>query len=227
MMAMKCHIDFDAMSRCCIDVNVIQTHDGYKMSHWLWCNVKMLHWCYCDTDTWWLWNVTLTSMQCHAFALTWMWCINIKCKLENLCGYPRWSYGINCFSNYDPKPVLEWHNDSAASLIYHCINPFTPEFLKWAHPSLSLNTSIVTNRGLVKSVMEWQKCRSWWDSSLWALLSASTLFANIMKTCLFKYIENFISKNWKFSDKKLRYFSYFCSKHRLWVLFRTASPRQF
>ena len=27
----------------------------------------------------------------------------------------------------------------------------------------------------------------------------------------------------KFSDKKLWYFSYFCSKHRLWVLFRTAS----
>ena len=24
---------------------------------------------------------------------------------------------------------------------------------------------------------------------------------NIMKTCLFKYIENFITKNWKFSDK--------------------------
>ena len=28
----------------------------------------------------------------------------------------------------------------------------------------------------------------------------------ITKTRLFKYIENFISKNWKFSDKKLRYF---------------------
>ena len=49
----------------------------------------------------------------------------------------------------------------------------------------------------------------------------------ITKTRLFKYIENFISKNWKFSDKKLRYFSYFCTKHRLWVLVRTASPRRF
>ena len=39
----------------------------------------------------------------------------------------------------------------------------------------------------------------------------------ITKTRLFKYIENFISKNWKFSNKKLWYFSYFCSKHRLWV----------
>ena len=39
----------------------------------------------------------------------------------------------------------------------------------------------------------------------------------IKKTHLFKYIENFTSKNRKFSDKKL-YFSYFCSKHRLYLL---------
>ena len=38
----------------------------------------------------------------------------------------------------------------------------------------------------------------------------------ITKTRLFKCIENFTSKNWKFSAKKLRYFLYFCSKHRLW-----------
>ena len=44
----------------------------------------------------------------------------------------------------------------------------------------------------------------------------------ITKTRLFKYIENFTSKNIKFSDKKIGYFSYFCSKHRLWVLVRTA-----
>ena len=34
-------------------------------------------------------------------------------------------------------------------------------------------------------------------------------------------------KNWKITDKKLWYFSYFCLKHRLWVLVRTASPRRF
>ena len=49
----------------------------------------------------------------------------------------------------------------------------------------------------------------------------------ITKTRLFKYIENFTSKNIKFSDKKIGYFSYFCSKHRLWVLVRTASARRF
>ena len=49
----------------------------------------------------------------------------------------------------------------------------------------------------------------------------------ITKTCLFKYIENFTSKTWKFSDEKLWYFSYFFSKHRLWVLVRTALTRRF
>ena len=39
---------------------------------------------------------------------------------------------------------------------------------------------------------------------------------NITKTRLFKYIENFTSKIWKFSEKKLGYFSNFCSKHTLW-----------
>ena len=49
----------------------------------------------------------------------------------------------------------------------------------------------------------------------------------ITKTRLFKYIENLTSKNWKFSDKKLWYFSYCGSKYRLWVLVRTASARRF
>ena len=61
------------------------------------------------------------------------------------------------------------------------------------------------------------------------------------KTCLFKYTENFTlrkhtysntlkilpPKKWKFSDKRFWYFSYFCSKHRLWVFVRTASARRF
>ena len=49
----------------------------------------------------------------------------------------------------------------------------------------------------------------------------------ITKTRLFKCIENFISENWKFSDKNSDIFSHFCSKHRLWVLVRTASARRF
>ena len=51
---------------------------------------------------------------------------------------------------------------------------------------------------------------------------------HITKTRLFKYIEKFTNKNWKFSDKKnSNMFSHFCSKHRLWVPIRTSSPRRF
>ena len=49
----------------------------------------------------------------------------------------------------------------------------------------------------------------------------------ITKTCLFKYIENFTIRKGKFSDKKFWFFSFFCSKHRSWVLVRIASTRQF
>ena len=50
----------------------------------------------------------------------------------------------------------------------------------------------------------------------------------IKKIRLFKYIKHFTSKNWKFSDKKkLWYFSYFCSKHRLRILVRTAPQSMF
>ena len=59
---------------------------------------------------------------------------------------------------------------------------------------------------------------------LWNMFASRKL--TIMKTRLFKYIENFTSKHIKFSDKKIC-FSYFCSKHRLWILIRTASARQF
>ena len=58
-------------------------------------------------------------------------------------------------------------------------------------------------------------------------LPTQTLTHLITKTRLFKYIEMFTSKNRKFSGKKLIFFSYFCSKHRLWVLVRTVSARRF
>ena len=45
----------------------------------------------------------------------------------------------------------------------------------------------------------------------------------ITKIGLFKCTENFTTKKWKFSDKNFWYFSYSFSKHRLWVLVRTAS----
>ena len=50
----------------------------------------------------------------------------------------------------------------------------------------------------------------------------------ITKKIIFKYRENITSKTWKLSDKKkLWYFSYFCSKHRLWVVVKTVLVRRF
>ena len=56
----------------------------------------------------------------------------------------------------------------------------------------------------------------------------SPLTLSITKTRLCKYVENFTSKKKlkNFRQKPL-IFSYFCSKHRLWVLVRTASARWF
>ena len=45
----------------------------------------------------------------------------------------------------------------------------------------------------------------------------------ITKTRLFKYIENFTTKHWKFSDKNSDIFLISAQKHRLWVLVRTGS----
>ena len=41
------------------------------------------------------------------------------------------------------------------------------------------------------------------------------------KTRLYNNFEYSTTKKWKFSDKKFWYLSYFCTKHRLWVLVRT------
>ena len=44
--------------------------------------------------------------------------------------------------------------DKPCNVLY-LITPFTPEFLKWAHPSLHLDNTIVANRGLIK-ILKWQ-----------------------------------------------------------------------
>ena len=67
----------------------------------------------------------------------------------------------------------------------------------------------------------------WYISLELSDISKSPECISITKTCLFKYIENLTTKKWKLSDKKFWYFSCFCSKHRLWVLVRTASMRRF
>ena len=68
----------------------------------------------------------------------------------------------------------------------------------------------------------------WTVTSLFPYNMGHFLTLLITKTRLFKYIENFTTKKGKFSDKKKSDISHiFCSKHRLWVLVRSALPRRF
>ena len=66
-------------------------------------------------------------------------------------------------------------------------------------------------------------------SILYAVLTTTTtwLMLTITETCLFKYLNFTTKKNEYFQIKDSDNFSYFCSKHRLWVFVRTASPRRF
>ena len=66
-----------------------------------------------------------------------------------------------------------------------------------------------------------------WGGSRHVLWGPTHRLAIITKTRLFKYLKILPPKNENFQIKKLWYFSYFCSKHRLWVLVRTASARWF
>ena len=61
------------------------------------------------------------------------------------------------------------------------------------------------------------------DGHVFLMIWLQIAIKPITKTRLFKYTENFTTKKWRFSDKKFWYFSYFCSKHTLWLLVRTAS----
>ena len=81
-------------------------------------------------------------------------------------------------------------------------------------PGLSLSANNTLN--------VWIKGRSWY-------FVQDDLMALITKTHPFKYmyIENFTTQNWKFSDKISDIFHISAQKHRLWVLVRTASLRQF
>ena len=75
-----------------------------------------------------------------------------------------------------------------------------PQSTQWGHLITSRTRIQLSHQGLR-------------ISSATVLLSALRvksifIYDFITNARLFKYIENLISKNWKFSDKKLRYFSY-------------------
>ena len=103
------------------------------------------------------------------------------------------------------------------------------ELFLWL-PRKFLLRPFLTLRSNKINVCSWT-CLALWSPRLgsksWLLCSSFVCGLCITRTRLFKCIENFTNKNWKNSDEKLWYFSYFCSKRELWVHVRTASERRF
>ena len=61
----------------------------------------------------------------------------------------------------------------------------------------------------------------------WSYITTSLWMRHYENRPIQIYWKFYNQKKGKFSDKNFWYFSYFISKHRLWVLVRTASARQF
>ena len=96
----------------------------------------------------------------------------------------------------------------------------------WKYSSYFCKWAAMPGKVPLDICAQWKFRSVWSESSLdtiWIAKGAIILHENITKTRLFKYIENFTTKqNGKFSDKTFSFFSHFFSKHRLWVLVRTA-----
>ena len=65
-----------------------------------------------------------------------------------------------------------------------------------------------------------------WSCEIEVSHMSKELISSLQKHAYSNILKILPPKNEKFSDKKFSYFSYFCSKHRLWVLVRTASTRR-
>ena len=125
-------------------------------------------------------------------------------------------------------PIIDW------TLIKFVLY-FTEHRRRTSYYIYSKNSDFLTympwntnnSNGLLSEVskMLWwngQQCRLWSNCTrIWfyTISLRKHAYSNILKTLQ--------PKKGKFSDKKFWYFSYFFSKHRLWVLVRTASARRF
>ena len=80
---------------------------------------------------------------------------------------------------------------------------------------------------MVKSFTLLIKCTTVDRSADSMTTPSSICFRSLRKHAYSNTLKILPQKNDKSSDKKFWYFSYFCSKHRLWVFVRTASSRRF
>ena len=155
------------------------------------------------------------------------YCIKLGCKGSNLCRHVF-------VMKYNLKPA-----DVSQMLLddWQTMEPLFRRCTMWRLFWVFTICSNLPVRTLgvytVKSLMVLVKCHSQHQFSSRSKCPITCIYI-ITKTCLFRYSENFTTKNWKFSDKNWKFsdknsdiFSYFCSKHRLRVLVRTALERRF
>ena len=109
-------------------------------------------------------------------------------------------------SNYNPAGTKRWNNVDSTSRRWGNVDSTLYQRCVPAGVRCPENTS---SGSLIGTRVLWWQCYS----------LRKHAYSNIWRNSTYK--------NWKFSDKKLWYISYFCSEHRLWVLVRTASARRF
>ena len=100
---------------------------------------------------------------------------------------------------------------SRTVLLKEMANPCNTENFKMPHPLL-----IVSQSDYLIQIVNTNPYTQWQTVQIqisWLLKPTYLDLHCITKTRLFKYIENFTSENWKFSDKKLWYFFIFLLKN--------------
>ena len=100
-------------------------------------------------------------------------------------------------------PKLKWQKN-ARDLILNIYDLLTPSICDRPVQSSHFAAFNLPPKGIVPT-------HCWGKGSFFSRWSEQS----IMKTRQFKYTEKFTTKNENFSDKKLWYISYFCSKQRL------------
>ena len=109
-------------------------------------------------------------------------------------------------NNFSARPVF-----SSLPITCLCEYNHMPSGSQWMHNTLDSLRFFLVSIIFVRVVT--------WSMVLLFFLYSFCPSSNILKTSP--------SKTKKISDKNSDIFSYFCSKHRLWILVRTASARRF
>ena len=109
--------------------------------------------------------------------------LTLRHKLERVALWLNvlWSVISAIFSSGFVRCYVHIRFSSAVNRAFLYFNPCSPQFLKWSLQTLYQVRTTVPNKELgQKSNQTGKQSRSWWDGSLWAVSSGSTLFAKTL-----------------------------------------------